>query len=120
MQFDGIHSNGEEHVLVMGATNRPQELDDAVLRRFPKRIYVDMPDEEARKQILENLLIKHGGPLCAKDILQLSRMTTGYSGSDLTSLAKDAALGPIRELTVEQVKSMDAMKKYMRDQYDDR
>uniref|UniRef100_UPI00358EA393 spastin-like n=1 Tax=Myxine glutinosa TaxID=7769 RepID=UPI00358EA393 len=110
MQFDGIHSNGEERVLVMGATNRPQELDEAVLRRFPKRIYVDMPDEEARNQILKNLLEKHGGPLCDKDILRLSRMTTGYSGSDLTALAKDAALGPIRELTVDQVKSMDAMK----------
>ncbi|TSK18042.1 Spastin [Bagarius yarrelli] len=67
IEFDGVQSGGDDRVLVMGATNRPQELDEAVLR-----------------------------------------MTDGYSGSDLTSLAKDAALGPIRELRPEQVRNMAA------------
>ncbi|XP_061411354.1 spastin-like isoform X1 [Lethenteron reissneri] len=106
MQFDGVKSEAEDRVLVMGATNRPQELDEAVLRRFPKRIYVDMPDEAARKQILNHLLSKHGSPLSEKELAVLARTTTGYSASDLTALAKDAALGPIRELSMEEVKNL--------------
>ncbi|XP_053333179.1 spastin isoform X2 [Clarias gariepinus] len=106
IEFDGVQSGGDDRVLVMGATNRPQELDEAVLRRFAKRIYVTLPSEETRLKLLKNLLSKHGNPLTAKELNQLARVTDGYSGSDLTSLAKDAALGPIRELRPEQVKNM--------------
>ncbi|TDH15590.1 hypothetical protein EPR50_G00010380 [Perca flavescens] len=81
IEFDGVQSGGEERVLVMGATNRPQELDQAALRRFSKRV-------------------SRGN--------QERRMTEGYSGSDLTSLAKDASLGPIRELHPEQLRKMEA------------
>nr|XP_014342508.1 PREDICTED: spastin [Latimeria chalumnae] len=96
IEFDGVQSSGDDRVLVMGATNRPQELDEAVLRRFAKRVYVSLPNEETRLKLLKNLLYKHGNPLTQKDLEQLARMTEGYSGSDLTALAKDAALGPIR------------------------
>ncbi|XP_051639293.1 spastin isoform X3 [Pseudopipra pipra] len=106
--FDGVQSSGEDRILVMGATNRPQELDDAVLRRFTKRVYVSLPNEETRLILLKNLLSKQGSPLTQKELAQLARMTDGYSGSDLTALAKDAALGPIRELKPEQVKNMSA------------
>ncbi|XP_077200357.1 spastin isoform X4 [Paroedura picta] len=108
IEFDGVQSSGEDRILVMGATNRPQELDDAVLRRFTKRVYVSLPNEETRLLLLKNLLSKQGNPLTQKDLAQLARMTEGYSGSDLTALAKDAALGPIRELKPEQVKNMSA------------
>ncbi|KAG9262630.1 spastin [Astyanax mexicanus] len=108
IQFDGVQSGGDDRVLVMGATNRPQELDEAVLRRFAKRVYVTLPTEETRLKLLRNLLGKHGNPLTQKELSQLARMTDGYSGSDLTSLAKDAALGPIRELRPEQVRNMAA------------
>ncbi|XP_051561298.1 spastin-like isoform X3 [Myxocyprinus asiaticus] len=108
IEFDGVQSGVDDRVLVMGATNRPQELDEAVLRRFAKRIYVALPSEETRLKLLMNLLSKHGNPLTQKDLSQLARMTDGYSGSDLTSLAKDAALGPIRELRPEQVRNMSA------------
>uniref|UniRef100_A0AAZ3PJH5 microtubule-severing ATPase n=1 Tax=Oncorhynchus tshawytscha TaxID=74940 RepID=A0AAZ3PJH5_ONCTS len=91
IQFDGVQSEGAERVLVMGATNRPQELDEAT-----------------RFKLLKNLLGKHGHPLNQKELAHLAKMTGGYSGSDLTSLAKDAALGPIRELGPEQVKNMAA------------
>ncbi|XP_077102204.1 spastin isoform X2 [Siphateles boraxobius] len=106
IEFDGVQSGGDERVLVMGATNRPQELDEAVLRRFAKRIYVALPTEETRLELLKNLLSKHRNPLSQKELSQLARMTEGYSGSDLTSLAKDAALGPIRELRPEQVRNI--------------
>ncbi|XP_015713089.1 spastin isoform X1 [Coturnix japonica] len=108
IEFDGVQSSGEDRILVMGATNRPQELDDAVLRRFIKRVYVSLPNEETRLILLKNLLSKQGSPLTQKELAQLARMTDGYSGSDLTALAKDAALGPIRELKPEQVKNMSA------------
>ncbi|XP_039182931.1 spastin isoform X5 [Crotalus tigris] len=108
IEFDGVQSSGEDRILVMGATNRPQELDDAVLRRFTKRVYVSLPNEETRLLLLKNLLSKQGNPLTQKELAQLARMTDGYSGSDLTALAKDAALGPIRELKPEQVKNMSA------------
>nr|XP_033792415.1 spastin isoform X2 [Geotrypetes seraphini] len=108
IEFDGVQSSGDDRVLVMGATNRPQELDEAVLRRFTKRVYVSLPSEETRLLLLKNLLSKQGSPLTQKELAQLARMTDGYSGSDLTALAKDAALGPIRELEPEQVKNMSA------------
>ncbi|MBN3278661.1 SPAST protein, partial [Polyodon spathula] len=114
IEFDGVQSIGDDRVLVMGATNRPQELDEAVLRRFAKRVYVALPSEETRFKLLKNLLGKHGNPLSQKELVQLSRQVNtsmilkGYSGSDLTALAKDAALGPIRELKPEQVKNMSA------------
>ncbi|KAL1433200.1 hypothetical protein MTO96_012785 [Rhipicephalus appendiculatus] len=44
VEFDRLHTGSEERILVMGATNRPQELDDAAFRRFTKRVYVTMPD----------------------------------------------------------------------------
>ncbi|XP_029926856.1 spastin-like isoform X1 [Myripristis murdjan] len=108
IEFDGVQSGGGDRVLVMGATNRPQELDEAVLRRFAKRVYVSLPNQETRFKLLKNLLGKHGSPLSQGDLSRLAKTTAGYSGSDLTSLAKDAALGPIRELGPEQVRSMAA------------
>ncbi|XP_059350367.1 spastin-like isoform X2 [Daphnia carinata] len=105
-QFDGLLASNEERILVMGATNRPQELDEAVLRRFPKRIYISLPDVSARALLLTKLLSKHNNPLCEKQLAKLAELTDSYSSSDLTALAKDAALGPIRELGPEKVKFM--------------
>ncbi|XP_054455996.1 spastin isoform X2 [Anoplopoma fimbria] len=108
LEFDGVQSRGDDRVLVMGATNRPQDLDEAVLRRFAKRVYVALPDGETRLTLLKNLLEKHRNPLSKNELSSLAKLTAGYSGSDLTSLAKDAALGPIRELGPDQVRSMAA------------
>lgn len=47
---------------------------------------------------------KQNNPLSRRDLEHLAAKTEGYSGSDLTALAKDAALGPIREMAIEQVK----------------
>ncbi|XP_064599851.1 spastin-like isoform X2 [Liolophura sinensis] len=110
VEFDGVAGSSEDRILVMGATNRPQELDDAVLRRFSKRVYVTMPDASTRRTMLAHLLRKHSHPLSRRELDELARLTEGYSGSDLTSLAKDAALGPIRELSPSEVRSMEANK----------
>ncbi|XP_043273063.1 spastin isoform X2 [Venturia canescens] len=107
VEFDGLPCNPEERVLVMAATNRPQELDEAALRRFTKRVYVTLPDTQTRIMLLTRLLGKHNNPLSKEELEEMAVLTEGYSGSDLTGLAKDAALGPIRELNPEQVKALD-------------
>ncbi|XP_044263474.1 spastin isoform X1 [Tribolium madens] len=108
VEFDGLPSNPDsERVVVMAATNRPQELDEAALRRFPKRVYVTLPDLETRIRLFKMLLAKQGCTLTQQELKRLATLTEGYSASDLTALAKDAALGPIRELQPEQVKEMD-------------
>ncbi|XP_041766422.1 spastin isoform X4 [Anopheles merus] len=111
VQFDGLPANSEaDRIVVMAATNRPQELDEAALRRFPKRVYVTLPDRDTRELLLRRLLQKQGSPLSDTDLAHLAQLTEGYSGSDLTALARDAALEPIRELNVEEVKNMDPTK----------
>nr|CAB3266511.1 spastin-like [Phallusia mammillata] len=118
LQFDGVGTDQNERILVMGATNRPHELDDAALRRFPKRIYVRLPDAETRAELLNKLLAKHDSPLSKHELAKLSSMCENYSFSDLTALAKDAALGPIRELPPELFETIDA-KKMRKIRFDD-
>lgn len=96
--LDGVASEPNERVLVLGATNMPQQLDEAALRRFSKRLYVPLPDREARNALLCNLLTKVKSGLSVRDVETVVQRTQGYSGSDLTALAKDAAMGPIRQL----------------------
>ncbi|XP_004349403.2 spastin [Capsaspora owczarzaki ATCC 30864] len=96
--FDGVGTQPDERVLVMGATNRPQDLDEAARRRMPKRVYIPLPDQRTRVAMVQSLLKKGRHALSDRDIDQLAKHLEGYSGSDMTALAKDAALGPIREL----------------------
>ena len=67
-------------------------------RRFPKRIMIPLPDEEARVAMIKRLLQNHHHSLSNADFEEVATVTEGYSGSDLTALAKDAAMGPIREI----------------------
>jgi len=106
VQFDGVQTNSDDRILVLAATNRPFELDDAALRRFPRRIYIELPDSKTRKQLLKHLLTKQEHNLKANDFEWIANATDGYSGSDLTALAKDAAMGPVRELHVEELKQL--------------
>ncbi|XP_037947230.1 spastin isoform X2 [Teleopsis dalmanni] len=108
VEFDGLPGNNEgDRIVVLAATNRPQELDEAALRRFTKRVYVSLPDLDTRELLLRHLLQRQGSPLDTDALRRLAKLTEGYSGSDLTALAKDAALEPIRELNVEEVKNLD-------------
>ena len=103
LQFEGMTTGTQERVVVVAATNRPQELDDAALRRFTKRVYVRMPDSETRTALVSQLLAKHGSPLTNKEISRVVAMTEGYTCSDLTNLARDAALAPVREISTAQL-----------------
>jgi len=103
-QFDGMQSNKEDRILVMGATNRPFDLDSAALRRFPKRIYVGIPDLPTRAHLIAKLLQSQSHTLSSWQLEDLAARTDGYSGSDLNSLATEAAYGPIREKSIEDLK----------------
>jgi len=98
VQFDGVTTSSEDRILVMGATNRPQELDEAARRRLVKRIYVPLPEKETRQLLIRNLLKDMSPKLTSKNMDELAVMTEGYSASDITALCKEAALGPIRNL----------------------
>ncbi|XP_057980660.1 uncharacterized protein LOC131166275 isoform X2 [Malania oleifera] len=98
VQFDGVTSDPDDLVIVIGATNKPQELDDAVLRRLVKRIYVPLPDETIRRLLLKNKLKGQSFSLPWGDLERLVKETEGYSGSDLQALCEEAAMIPIREL----------------------
>jgi SpoVK/Ycf46/Vps4 family AAA+-type ATPase len=94
----------------MGATNRPFDLDSAALRRFPKRICINLPDYDTRVSLIAKLLEKQSHSLSKVQLAELAIMTDGYSGSDLTALAKDAALEPVREqvanMSLEGIKNL--------------
>ncbi|EEF50412.1 Spastin, putative [Ricinus communis] len=98
IQFDGVTSNPNDLVIVIGATNKPQELDDAVLRRLVKRIYVPLPDKNIRLLLFKHKLKGQAFSLSDGDLERLVRETEGYSGSDLQALCEEAAMMPIREL----------------------
>ncbi|XP_023953287.1 spastin isoform X2 [Bicyclus anynana] len=109
VEFDGLPAAGADRLIVMAATNRPQELDEAALRRFPKRVYVSLPDARTRGALLRRVLARGAAAAALSDdeLARLGALTDGYSGSDLTALCRDAALGPIRELDPEEVKCLD-------------
>lgn len=98
VQLDGTGTSGQGRVLVIGATNRPQELDEAARRRFTKRLYIPLPEELDRELLLGVLLAKNNHRLVDADIKKLAKETEGFSGADLKSLSTDAAMGPIRQL----------------------
>lgn len=98
VQLDGTGTSGQGRVLVIGATNRPHELDDAARRRFVKRLYVPLPARQDRQVLLQTLLEKNRHVLSEKDFSRLAADTDGFSGADLKALCTDAAMGPIRQL----------------------
>lgn len=98
VQLDGAGTQDCAQVVVVGATNRPEELDEAARRRFVKRIYIPLPDIAGRTQLFTVLLgkIRHG--LNGGDLDWLVRATDGYSGADVSNLCQEAAMGPMREV----------------------
>ncbi|PVZ98405.1 hypothetical protein BB558_005593 [Smittium angustum] len=99
-EWDGLTSNNKNKgnkskVMVMAATNRPFDLDDAILRRLPRRIMVDLPDEVERLKILQ--LHLEGESLKNVDLEKIAKKAVLYSGSDLKNLCIGAALSAIRE-----------------------
>ncbi|KAJ2836062.1 Fidgetin-like protein 1, partial [Coemansia sp. 'formosensis'] len=86
VQLDGCGSSTQDRIILVGATNRPQELDEAARRRFPKRLYVPLPDRGGRRTIVENLMRSQVHSLDEKGLDRISDGTEGFSGADMDSL----------------------------------
>lgn len=106
VQLDGAATSEDDRVLIVGATNRPQELDEAARRRLVKRLYVPLPELEARKQIINNLLKSVRHDLDEEDIAKIAERSAGYSGADMTNLCKEASMEPIRSISFSQLENI--------------
>ncbi|CAN4098236.1 unnamed protein product [Withania somnifera] len=103
VNWDGLRTKDKERVLVLAATNRPFDLDEAVIRRLPRRLMVNLPDAPNREKILRVILSKE--ELAPNvDLEAIANMTEGYSGSDLKNLCVTAAHCPIREILAKEKK----------------
>ncbi|XP_023635759.1 uncharacterized protein LOC17884288 isoform X2 [Capsella rubella] len=107
INWDGLRTKDRERVLVLAATNRPFDLDEAVIRRLPRRLMVNLPDATNRSKILSVILAKEEiAP--DVDLEAIANMTDGYSGSDLKNLCVTAAHLPIREILEKEKKEKTA------------
>jgi len=111
--WDGLKTKDKERVLVLAATNRPFDLDDAVLRRLSRRLLVDLPNAENRVKILRVILSKEDLEPNF-DCEALAAMTEGFSGSDLKNLCVAAAYQPIREILAKEKEEEEKMKEQSR------
>lgn len=95
VEMQGV-GNNMDGVLVLGATNVPWELDQAMRRRFQKRIYISLPDATARSGILKNRGSKTKNSVTEDDWVTLGNESEGYSGSDLSIVVNEALMMPVR------------------------
>lgn len=111
IQMDGLNASlqDEKVIMVLAATNHPWDIDEAFRRRFEKRIYIPLPNEETRAALLK---------LCLKDVSLAPDLNTtiigdelqGYSGSDISNVCRDASMMAMRRLisgrTPQQIKQI--------------
>ncbi|MHA1382221.1 MAG: AAA family ATPase [Candidatus Helarchaeota archaeon] len=97
-EIDGLKSGGQS-IVMLGATNRPWEIDSAFRRRFEKRIYVGLPGLEARIVIFK---LNTKGVELANDVdfKILGEATDGFSGADIALICRESIMKPIRELDI--------------------
>ncbi|KAL1455593.1 hypothetical protein WDU94_009677 [Cyamophila willieti] len=97
IQMDGLNSSLYEDkiIMILAATNHPWDIDEAFRRRFEKRVYIPLPNEWARYQLLT--LCLEGVVIDVNlDFHKVAKMLEGYTGSDIANLARDAAMMSIR------------------------
>lgn len=95
--WDGFTTDQNARVMVLAATNRPSELDEAILRRLPQAFEIGMPGRKDRVSILK-VVLKDENVEDGIDYDHIAGLCEGYTGSDLLELCKKAAYFPIREL----------------------
>lgn len=83
--------------MILGATNRPNDIDAAILRRMPKRYPVTLPDATQREKILRIMLKDTRTDPKEFKLSEIVRRSAGLSGSDLKELCRNAAMIPVRE-----------------------
>ncbi|KAK7018824.1 ATPase AAA domain-containing protein 1 [Halocaridina rubra] len=100
-QWDGLATDHSRCVIVMGATNRPQDVDRAILRRMPAAFHVPLPGQEQREDILK-LVLRDESLNSDMDLASLAKHTESFSGSDLLELCRTAAVYRLRHLLDEE------------------
>merc|ERR1712113_540862 len=95
MQGVGKDTRG---VLTLGATNCPWDLDPAIRRRFVKRIYIPLPEKEARQIMFKIHIGNTPNELSDQDYAIMADKTEGFSGSDISGVVQDALMEPVRTM----------------------
>ncbi|CRK95625.1 CLUMA_CG009083, isoform A [Clunio marinus] len=106
MLWDGLSTGNESTVIVMGATNRPGDLDKAIIRRMPAQFHVALPNEEQRLKILK-LILENEQISPNLNFVQLAKVTNTFSGSDLRELCRNASVYRIRTYLREHCDDLD-------------
>ncbi|EEH51161.1 uncharacterized protein MICPUCDRAFT_67802 [Micromonas pusilla CCMP1545] len=96
VQMQGV-GNEAGRVLVLAATNTPYQLDQAVRRRFDKRIYIPLPDAPARAHMFRVHVGETPHDLTDADFQSLGAQSEGFSGSDIDHVVKDVLYEPVRK-----------------------
>ncbi|XP_019740874.1 outer mitochondrial transmembrane helix translocase [Hippocampus comes] len=94
--WDGMETSSATQVMVMGATNRPQDVDPAILRRMPTTFHIGLPDSKQRHDILR-LILAEENLSATINLKEIAEKTDGYSGSDLRELCRDTAMYRVRD-----------------------
>lgn len=113
--WDGLKSNGQ--IMVLGATNRKNDIDEAFLRRMPKTFAIGKPNASQRTAILNKILKDAKLDENDFDLEYIVANTRGFSGSDLRELCREAAILPVREYIKENYNYKSG--KLSRDENDD-
>ncbi|RLJ06233.1 MAG: ATP-binding protein [Candidatus Aenigmatarchaeota archaeon] len=95
IEIDGFNTGREEKILIIAATNRPWELDEALISRFQKKIYVPLPDFEARRSIFKIHLSQ--AELKGVSFDKLAELTENFSGRDIANVCQEAIIRMVRE-----------------------
>ncbi|MEM2907277.1 MAG: AAA family ATPase [Candidatus Odinarchaeota archaeon] len=97
IEMDGVKEYKSKQLMVLGATNRPWDIDPAFRRRFERRIYIPLPDKDARKEVFKYHL--KGIDLDEDvDLDELAEKSEGFTSSDIALICRESAMTPIREL----------------------
>lgn len=97
VQMQGV-GNDNEGILVLGATNIPWGLDSAIRRRFEKRIYIPLPEAEARTYMFKLNLGTTPHVITEPQFIELGDRSEGYSGADIAIVVRDALMQPVRKV----------------------
>ena len=117
IEFDGVGSNPSTKSLIIGATNRPQDLDSAVLRRLPKRIYISPFDETERVQFIKQIMRTNEYSISDEEFGYIAKLTSNYSNSDLKELCREAVYEAIRETDINKLTQLESLRPTVYDDF---
>uniref|UniRef100_A0A1Y1NA29 AAA+ ATPase domain-containing protein n=1 Tax=Photinus pyralis TaxID=7054 RepID=A0A1Y1NA29_PHOPY len=109
VQLDGVLSDSGQ-VFILATTNRPWDLDSAILRRFEKRVLVDLPAKEARSEIFKYYFSNNGDRFTEPELKEMAERSADYSGSDIKVACREACMAKLREKIAAKGTRIDKLK----------